>query len=41
LKETTGRERIPHEIAASILAASTAFIGGTALNLPLWAIFIS
>ncbi|WP_265737492.1 hypothetical protein [Actinacidiphila soli] len=41
MKETTGRERIPHEIAASILAASTAFIGGTALNLPLWAIFIS
>ena len=34
------RERIPHEIAASILAASTAFIGGTALNLPPWAIFI-
>ncbi|GHH59215.1 hypothetical protein GCM10018781_02010 [Kitasatospora indigofera] len=35
------RERIPHEIAASVLAASTAFIGGTALNLPPWAIFIS
>jgi hypothetical protein len=35
------RERIPHEIAASILAATTAFIGGTALNLPPWAIFIS
>lgn len=35
------RERIPHEIAASILAATTAFIGGTALNLPPWAIFIA
>ncbi|WP_405014764.1 DUF1097 domain-containing protein [Kitasatospora sp. NBC_01539] len=35
------RERIPHEIAASVLAASTAFIGGTALDLPPWAIFIS
>ncbi|GAA2010646.1 hypothetical protein GCM10009839_00700 [Catenulispora yoronensis] len=35
------RERIPHEIAASILAATSAFIGGTALNLPPWAIFIS
>lgn len=35
------RERIPHEIAASILAATTAFIGGTTLNLPPWAIFIS
>jgi hypothetical protein len=41
LKETAVRERIPHEVAASILAASTAFIGGTALNLPPWAIFIS
>ncbi|MFF4752150.1 DUF1097 domain-containing protein [Streptomyces sp. NPDC002514] len=35
------RERIPHEIAASVLAATTAFIGGTALDLPPWAIFIS
>lgn len=35
------RERVPHEIVASVLAATTAFIGGTALNLPPWAIFIS
>jgi len=35
------RERIPHEIVASVLAGATAFIGGTALNLPTWAIFIS
>lgn len=34
-------ERIPHEITASVLAATTAFVGGTALNLPPWAIFIS
>jgi hypothetical protein len=34
------RDRIPHEIVASVLAATTAFIGGTALNLPPWAIFI-
>ncbi|MFM9370713.1 DUF1097 domain-containing protein [Streptomyces sp. Da 82-17] len=34
------RERIPHEIVASVLAATTAFIGGTALHLPPWAIFI-
>ncbi|WP_411349335.1 DUF1097 family protein [Gordonia sputi] len=34
------RDRIPHEIVASILAGLTAFIGGTALNLPPWAIFI-
>lgn len=34
------RDRIPHEIVASILAGITAFIGGTALNLPPWAIFI-
>jgi len=33
-------ERVPHEIAASLLAGLTAFIGGTALNLPPWAIFI-
>ena len=35
------RERIPHEIVASVLAGATAFIGGTALNLPTWAIFVS
>lgn len=35
------RERLPHEIVASVLAACTAFIGGTALHLPPWAIFIS
>ncbi|MFJ4655220.1 DUF1097 domain-containing protein [Nocardia sp. NPDC088792] len=34
------RDRIPHEIVASVLAGLTAFIGGTALNLPPWAIFI-
>ncbi|MFF4788606.1 DUF1097 domain-containing protein [Streptomyces sp. NPDC001276] len=34
------RERIPHEIAASVLAATTAFIGGTVWHLPPWAIFI-
>lgn len=28
------------EITASVLAASTAFIGGTVLHLPVWAIFI-
>jgi len=32
--------KIPHEIVASILAATTAFIGGNALHLPPWAIFI-
>lgn len=32
--------RLPHEVTASILAATTAFIGGTALHLPPWAIFI-
>lgn len=31
---------LPSEVTASILAASTAFIGGTALHLPVWAIFI-
>ncbi len=31
---------LPHEVTASILAATTAFIGGTALHLPPWAIFI-
>ena len=35
------RERIPHEIVASVLAASTAFIGGNALGLPAWGIFVS
>ncbi|NBE55586.1 DUF1097 domain-containing protein [Streptomyces sp. YC537] len=35
------RERVPHEIVASVLAATTAFVGGTALHLPPWAIFIS
>jgi hypothetical protein len=35
------RDRIPHEFVASFLAALTAFIGGTALHLPPWAIFIS
>ncbi|MEV0321103.1 DUF1097 domain-containing protein [Streptomyces sp. NPDC050658] len=34
------RERLPHEIVASVLAGLTAFIGGTALHLPPWAIFI-
>ncbi|NGN67139.1 DUF1097 domain-containing protein [Streptomyces sp. A7024] len=38
---TVVRERIPHEIVASVLAATTAFIGGTALHLPPWAIFIA
>ena len=33
--------KLPHEIIASILAATTAFIGGTALHLPPWAIFIA
>lgn len=32
--------RIPNEIVSSVLAATTAFIGGNALNLPVWAIFI-
>ncbi|MGW6402978.1 DUF1097 domain-containing protein [Streptomyces sp. NPDC055134] len=35
------RERLPHEIVASVLAGLTAFIGGNALHLPPWAIFIS
>jgi uncharacterized membrane protein len=34
------RLRIPNEIFSSVLAATTAFIGGNALNLPVWAIFI-
>jgi hypothetical protein len=33
--------KVPHEIVASILAASTAFVGGNALHLPPWAIFIA
>lgn len=32
--------KLPHEVIASILAATTAYIGSTALNLPPWAIFI-
>lgn len=32
--------KIPHEIIASILAATTAFVGNFALHLPPWAIFI-
>lgn len=32
--------KIPHEIVASILAATTAYVGGNALHLPPWAIFI-
>jgi phage shock protein PspC (stress-responsive transcriptional regulator) len=32
--------KIPSEIIASILAATTAFVGGNALHLPTWAIFI-
>ena len=35
------KPRIPAEISASILAATTAFIGGGVLHLPVWAIFIS
>lgn len=34
------RPRIPNEIVSSVLAATTAFIGGNALNLPVWGIFI-
>ena len=34
------RLRLPNEIVSSILAATTAFIGGNALNLPVWGIFI-
>jgi uncharacterized protein DUF1097 len=34
------RKRIPFEVTSSVLAGTTAFIGGTALNLPPWAIFI-
>lgn len=32
--------KVPHEIVASILAGTTAFVGGNALHLPPWAIFI-
>ncbi|EFL03447.1 MULTISPECIES: DUF1097 domain-containing protein [Streptomyces] len=35
------RERLPHEIVASVLAGLTAFIGGNALHLPPWAVFLS
>jgi uncharacterized protein DUF1097 len=35
------RNRVPAEVVASILAASTAFIGGNVLHLPTWGIFIS
>jgi uncharacterized protein DUF1097 len=31
---------IPNEVFSSVLAASTAFIGGTSANLPVWGIFI-
>lgn len=34
------RPRIPNEVFSSILAASTAFIGGNLLNLPVWGIFV-
>lgn len=34
------RLRIPNEVFSSILAASTAFIGGNLLNLPVWGIFV-
>jgi hypothetical protein len=34
------RLRLPNEIVSSVLAATTAFIGGNALNLPVWGIFI-
>lgn len=33
--------KVPHEIVASILAGTTAFVGGNALHLPPWAIFIA
>jgi len=33
--------KVPHEIVASILAATTAYIGGNVLHLPPWAIFIA
>jgi len=33
--------RLPHELVASILAATTAFVGGNGLHLPHWAIFLA
>jgi hypothetical protein len=35
------RNRVAVEIAASVLAATTAFIGGNAANLPVWGIFVT
>lgn len=35
------RTRVAVEIAASVLAATTAFIGGNAANLPVWGIFVT
>jgi len=32
--------RVPNEVTSSLLAATTAFIGGNVLNLPVWGIFI-
>lgn len=32
--------RMPNEVFSSLLAATTAFIGGNMLNLPVWGIFI-
>jgi hypothetical protein len=32
--------RLPNEVFSSLLAATTAFIGGNLLNLPVWGIFI-
>ena len=32
--------RMPNEVFSSLLAATTAFIGGNLLNLPVWGIFI-
>ncbi|MEV0846638.1 DUF1097 domain-containing protein [Streptomyces sp. NPDC049954] len=40
MSSSAPRERVPHEIVASVLAGLTAFIGGTALHLPPWAVFI-
>jgi uncharacterized protein DUF1097 len=34
------RNRVAVEVAASVLAATTAFIGGNAANLPVWGIFV-
>lgn len=33
--------RVPKEVIASLLAATTAYIGSTALHLPPWAIFVA